>query len=343
MKKLVSLFIALTLIMSLFTVTAVAFAAEGEGETQPEQPARTVEFVKAEFAALEATNPKMVQPVSSEFVLDCSWLKNAETVNKVFAGANYVLDQSEGHKDYAVTSESDTVKLQYLRPNNDYKDDSKWTNSTLGSKINVSTTGWWGFRYILKVKGSSEDYAAKSDTIYIYFSDDTAPKVTGLSTDMKKVQEEGVKVGSTYSVRTNLTISDTSSTTVTYKVFKKVNGNWTETPIYDSVTKEVAEGYEDNISTSGVITMQKDDVLADKSPVYKIVYSVKDAMGYITDGTEMTIFATAEEKTVSTNQIIQYVLYGVAALSFIGIIVVLCIKPKKAENTSAKSDEDSKK
>ena len=47
---------------------------------------------------------------------------------------------------------------------------------------------------------------------------------------------------------------------------------------------------------------------------------------------EMTIFATKEAQTVSTNQIIQYVLFGVAALSAIGIVVVLLVKPKqKAE------------
>lgn len=330
-KKLVSLFIALMLVVSLFTVTTVAFAGE-EGE--PSTPATPVTFNEEAFKAISANNPVLVQGVSSEFSLDTSWLKDAAKVNAVFAGANYVLDESEGHEDYALANGSDTVKLQYLRPSNDYKDDAKWTSTTkVNSTINVSTTGWWGFRYILKQNGSSEAYAAKSSVIYIYFSDDSAPKVTGLSTDMKKVQQEGIKVGSTYSIRTNLTISDTSSTTVTYKVFKKVNGSWTEQPIYDSATREVAEGYEKNISTSGVITMQESDVTADKSPVYKIVYSVKDAMGYVTDGTEMTIFATKEAQTVSTNQIIQYVLFGVAGLSAIGILVVVFVKPKKKVET----------
>ena len=323
-KKLVSLFIALTLVLSLFTVTTVAFADEGEGSATP------VTFDEAAFNEISANNPVLVQAVSSEFSLDVSWLKDAAKVKEVFAGANYVLNEEEGHEDYELANGSDTVKLQYLRPSNDYKDDAKWTpTSKVNSTINVSTTGWWGFRYILKQNGSSEAYAAKSSVIYIYFSDDSAPNVTGLSTDMKKVQQEGIKVGSTYSIRTNLTISDTSSTTVTYKVFKKVNGSWTEQPIYDSVTKEVAEGYEKNISTGGVITMQESDVTADKSPVYKIVYSVKDAMGYVTEGTEMTIFATKEAQTVSTNQIIQYVLFGVAALSAIGIVVVLLVKPKQ--------------
>ena len=57
----------------------------------------------------------------------------------------------------------------------------------------------------------------------------------------------------------------------------------------------VKEGYEDGISTSGVITMHEDDVLAGNSPVYKIVYTVTDAVGYVSATKEMTLFAKEAE------------------------------------------------
>lgn len=338
MKKLVSLVIAIMLVVSLLSVTTVAFAAEGEtGDTE-----RTIVFNREEFAKLSAANPQKVQALSSAYIPDTEWLKDAALVNAVFEGANYVLKSDSG---YAVTDESDTVKLQYLTPNNDYKDDAKWSNAILGSTIPVNTPGVWGFRYLLVAKGSSKTYDAKTDVVYINFSDNTAPVFTGLTTSMKNAQQNGIKVGSSYTIRTDLNFTESSSKTVTYVVYKKVNGAWTSEPIYDSKTKEVAEGYENSISASGVITMQESDVLADKEPIYKIVYTAKDAMGYVTDkdsdGNEiaMTLFAVKPEaEATDTYQIVKIVLYCIAGVALVGIVVVLFIKPKDKEDTSAKSD-----
>lgn len=330
MKKLVSLIVSIMLVASVFCVSAVAFADEAE------TTARSVTFNADEFAKLDASNPQIVQSLDSSYLPDTEWLKDAETVQKVFEGANYILDDADDTPQYSVTSESDVVKFQYLEAGDDYKDDSKWTTATLGASISVDSEGWWGFRYLLCINGSEEDYDAKSSIVYIYFSDDMAPVFDSLSSAMETKQEEGIKVGSSYTISTSLSYTDDSSVTVTYIVYKKVGDSWI--PVYDSVSGEVTSGYEDGISTSGVITMQKDDVLANNEPIYKIVYTLTDSMGYITaadsDGVEiaMTLFATEETTEISATEIIKIVLYCVAGAALIGIIVVLCIKPKQSSD-----------
>ncbi len=338
MKKLVSLVIAIMLVVSLFSVTAVAFAEEGDSDDTE----RTIVFNAEEFAKTSAANPLKVQALSSTYIPDTDWLKDADLVNAVFEGANYILEDTAG---YTVTDESDTVKLQYLTPGSDYKDDAKWANATLGSTISVNTSGVWGFRYLLVAKGSSKTYDAKTDIIYINFSDNTAPVFSSLTTSMTSAQQNGIEVGSSYTIRTDLNFTESSSKTVTYVVYKKVNGAWTSDPIYDSTTKEVAEGYENGISTSGVITMLESDVLPDQEPIYKIVYTAKDAMGYVTntdsDGNEiaMTLFAVQpDDDGTDSSQILKIVLYCVAGAALVGIVVVLFIKPKEKEDTSVKTD-----
>lgn len=327
MKKLVSLLIAMMLVVSLFSVCSVAFA-EGEESTRDD-----VVFKSEVFESLtDVTTLKMLQPVG-DFSLNNEWLKDASKVSAVFENANYVLSTAEDAAEFAVTSESDKVFIEYCTPSKDYK--GTWSCKELGSTISISSIGWHGFRYVLKNnKGTSStgdtNVLARTSAIYVYFSDEKAPVISGLHSDMKTAMEDGITVGKTYTIKTNLSISDTSSTTTTYVVYKKVNGSWTEEPIYDSTTKVVAEGFEDGISTSGVITMLEGDVLANKEPVYKIVYTVKDSLGYVTVAdAELTLFANAVEKEpLTTAQIWQIVLFSVAGLSLVGIVVVLCIKPK---------------
>lgn len=325
MKKLVSLLVAMMLIVSLFAVSGVAFAEETTTRDD-------VIFNQDYFEELsDVTTLKLINAVSTSFALNNDWVKDSAKVKSVFANANYILT-TEG--EFGVTSESDKVFVEYCTPSKDYKD--TWTCVDVSKTITISTTGWWGFRYVLKNSSgttSSSDVLARTSTIHLYFSDETAPEVTGLHSDMKTAMEDGITVGKTYTIKTNISIADTSSTTTSYVVYKKVNGSWTEDPVYDSSTKVVAEGFENGISTAGVITMLEEDVLANNEPVYKIVYTVKDALGYTTVfEDELTLFAKAEEKEpLTSSQIWQIVLFAVAGLSLIGIIVVLCIKPKEVE------------
>lgn len=340
-KKLVSLLIAMMLIVSVFAVSGVAFAEESTTTRED------VVFHKDVFVGLDSIkNFGTVVGVTKTFQLDTEWLKNVESVKAVFEHANYVLN-TEGEDALAVTSESDIIYVEYVSPSKDYKD--TWSRTKVTSTINITSTGWWGFRYVLTnnngttstSESNAENDLAKTSSIYVYFSDEAAPVISSLHSDMITAMKDGISVGKTYTIKTNLSITDTSSTTTTYVVYKKVNGAWTEEPIYDSTTKVVAEGFEDGISTSGVITMLEEDVLADKEPVYKIIYTVKDSLGYVTVvEDELTLFAVAAEKEpLTTSQIWQIVLFAVAGVSLVGIVVVLCIKPKDPESTNQVIDK----
>ena len=290
---------------------------------------------------------KKLQGMSKEFKLDHEWLKDTELVESIFENIIYKLNTASS-TEYAVESDSDRIYWEACSPSKEYKD--IWTRYALTATASVQSTGWWGFRYVVMDKhGSSntpvstatdpktgnENVLFRTEPFYIYIADTAAPEITKLHSDMIKIMEDGVKVGSTYTIKTNISISDTSSTTTTYQVFKKINGVWDmDKPIYDSSTKEVREGFEDCISTSGVITMLASDVRENNEPVYKIIYTVRDAQGYVTstlgnDELEFTLFAVKETKKLTANEIWQIVLYIIAGLAAIGIVVVLCIKPKE--------------
>lgn len=334
MKKLVSLFIALILIVSMLTVTAVAFA---------EDAARTVTYNDAAFWALEDIKSiSKLHGNDEHFQLNYGWLKDVTKVQSVFEGINYTLKTpAEGEKEtdeYDVADGSDKIYVEYCTPSKDYKED--WSQTNVGSDIYVSSSGWWAFRFVAK---SGTTVLARTSRIDVFFGDESVPVINGLSSDMEKVQTDGIKVGNTYTIKTNLSTKDDSSTTVSYVVFKKVNGSWTSEPIYDSKTKVVAKGYENNITTSGTITMHEEDVLADKEPVYKIVYTVTDSLGYVSNTKDMLVFAVAEEKdALSSSQIWTIVLFSIAILSLIGIVVVVCFRPKEpvAERAAASKKND---
>lgn len=344
MKKILSLIMALMLLFSLTTV-ATAFAEEPT-EGEEEQPARVVTVAEDVFTALEDITSLPTLHAAGNFQLNYDWLLDETTVKSVFVGAEYTLaTPEEGEEEdtdkFAVAEGSDKVSVEYCSPSKDYKDEN-WSTTSPGKDISISASGWWNFRFVLK--DADGEVLARTSYVSIYFSDEKAPVINDLSSDMKRVQEEGITVGSTYTIRTNLSINDTSSTTVTYVVYKYVKGAWTSEPIYDSKTKVVAEGYEDGISTSGVITMHEDDVLAGNSPVYKIVYTVTDAVGYVSATKEMTLFAKeAEDDAPNKMQVLQIVLYCVAAASAAAIVVLLLVKPKKAtdsvNNDSGKSNK----
>lgn len=203
-------------------------------------------------------------------------------------------------------------------------------------------------------KPESELEAANCTLVY-NVKDTTAPEIE-LSTTQKNKVGEGLTVGTSYSISTSLNINDCSATSsdVTYKVYKKVGTDVEGTDsegwllIYDSTTSEVTEGYEKCISTSGTITPLDEDV--SDSAVYRIVYTIKDkvsgkygikaADNDSTGGTEdeygyhpimelKVKQSSSDNKTQKTIEAWKIVLYVIAGLSAVGIVVLLCIKPKQ--------------
>lgn len=269
---------------------------------------------------------------------------------------------------------NDKIYVLYCSPSSDPRDEMKdWSVCAVSSTFSLTTAGYWLFRFAVvdgnaaaesgysfnyddvlattydNVQKAIDDENPEVDpdklpnyTLWSYSVDTTNPTAK-LSDTMNNKVRDGLTVGTSYSISTSLTIEDCSSTTVTYVVYKKVGNvegavdGWIQ--IYDSKTREVVEGYEDCISTSGSITPLEEDVSEDA--VYRIVYSVVDSFGLYaveegTDSTEefhptMELFVKAKAKTNEEKKIEAWkiVLYVIAGLSAAGIVVLLCIKPKQ--------------
>ncbi len=337
-KKIVSILLVLVVLVTMFAVTTVAFAEEQ----------RTVTFVSEEFWKLDDVKNVGKLHAIGNFQLNNEWLKNPETVKKVFTGISYTLktpdadEKEENKKEFEVATGSDVISVEYCTPSRDYKED--WSTTSLDNKISVSSTGWWAFRYV--VKDSSGKVLGRSDRIDIYFNDEKKPEITSLHSDMTKAAKEGIKVGDTYTIKTNINISDSSSTTVSYVVYKWEKGAWTSEPIFDSTTMKIKDGYT-GISSNGIITMTSADVLPNNAPVYKIVYTVTDRNGYESehkDENDLLLFAKTGTNRLSDSEIWSIVLYVIAGLSAVGIVAILFIKPKNAAQpeSSKKTDGENK-
>ncbi len=295
-----------------------------------------------------------------------------------------VFKDTEEEAKSAVNKPDDKLYLLYVSPSGASTEDSKdWSRCLVTSTFSLTSEGEWNFRFAVVdgEKASQSGYSfdwddvlatsydniekiieeaesngtsvnekevkAQDCTLTFRTKDTTAPQIK-LSTTQENKQVDGLTVGTTYSVSTSLDITDCSSTTVTYVVYKQVGADkegaddegWLQ--IYDSKTREVAEGYEDNISTSGVITPLDEDVTGKN--VYKIVYTVVDSFGNHgvqkvsgdevvgTDEYHPTMLLKVSREPVAPNtktEAWKIVLYVIAGLSALGIIVLLCIKPKE--------------
>ena len=292
---------------------------------------------------------------------------------------------------------NDKISLEYCTPSDDPRDED-WTRVSASSSISLQTSGWWMFRYVVVdgTKDSSDDdvvltpyntddfkqgllssdgkdYDWSAFCLKRYAIDTKNPEIA-LTSTLKNKMEEGLTVGTTYSVSTTLDITDSSSTTVTYKVFRfdGVDGakdskgdKWVL--IYDSAADtKVVEGYEKYISDKGIINPNSDDVTAENHYRYKVVYSVKDENGYfgiskeiepetgdvdengefhpvLLLGVKLSPTGIKEKQKMAIWKIILFVIAG---LSAVGIVVLLLIKPKQAvegdARVSAVNDTDGK-
>ncbi len=336
MKKIFSLVIALTLFFSLFAVTTVAFA-EGEGEGEGETtPVEHEEVVVHNDKLLEIVGDNTYLSDSAEFA---GWLTTATQVKEVFEHANFALLGDEG---YNKDTKYDEVRLEYCTGNPRYADnwegsaEKENSNTVLGAdgaSIELNTTGIVLFRYAITYKTSTAEDATEvtktTDTFFVYVEDTTKPDAK-LTSTLELKQTNGLTVGTAYTVSTSLTITDSSSTSTTYVIQKLIDGVWTE--IYDSVSGEVAEGYKGEDVSSGVITPAETDASAD--PVYKVIYTVTDAEGFVSDDVVLSLHVNEKKVTTTDDNdvdVLKIVLYVIAGLSAAGIVVLLFVKPKNPE------------
>ena len=184
---------------------------------------------------------------------------------------------------------------------------------------------------------------------------------------MKNKVDSGLVAGEGYTPSTSLDITDNNSSTVkvTY-VISKLARKGATVYIYDEATKEytskklsedtwikiydssnsswVHKDYTEFVNTSGRITPSANEITTEK--IYKITYSAKDPNGYFgiagepEEGgayeeahPEMLLSVVAPKNTDDDGSKVEawkIVLYVIAGLSAVGIVVLLCIKPKDA-------------
>lgn len=326
MKRITGLFLVVMLLVGVVCSTTVAFAEESATT-----PTRTVEYVDSAFKNLnQYKNLQANGTVGEDFNLDNTWLLNKATVESVFPGINYELKNSDDGS-YAVAEGSDSIVVNYCSPSGKVKED--WTVLNPDKKTEINAVGYWRFRYV--VKDSDNNVMCKSSIIELYFYDLSAPTAK-ISTTGTDVVTNGLTAGTSKSVSTGwITTTDKSSVTTTYTINKLVNGTWTK--IFDYDTKEVTEGYEDVVSATGAITATEKDITADKSAVYRVIYSVKDANGFVIDApvnVDLYVKAPVVENETNSAQVWKIILYVIAGLCLVGIVVLLFIKPQpKAEES----------
>lgn len=338
-----------------------------EGET--EEPERNVTVNVAELKAGLAIDCAWFNNLKIEMgdvKFGESMMKDSAVVAKAFPGINYVVDGDENYKEEK--DKNDKIIVEYCRPSESPKGQKTWQNSTnIKENIRISSSGWYLFRFVVKdskdnvLAISNSQYTTDGSDYYIgYYAEDTSRPVVSLSTTMKNKVDSGLTAETKYSIPTsgltNGSSDEMSSTTVNFQVFKVVGGK--DVLIYDSKTKEITEGYKDFVDTDGAITPSKADI--SDSVVYKVKYFVTDAYGFtgveskddqlnyaaleFNPVMELKVVAPVDNSKKNSVNVWEIVLFCIAGLSAVGIVVLLCIKPKdasavKAANAPAQEDD----
>lgn len=334
MKKIFSLIIALTFLVSIFAVSAVAVA---------EVTTRTV-------TVGDLGNVYLMDKVGSDRYLEDvadfkGWLTTTEDVKSVFTGINFAMD---GDADYDNDAEYDTVRLEYCTGDPRYQDN--WVNDeeTLvvgegGTSFNLKLSGWVSFRYSATYEPSDD---AEEETVYtekfvLYVVDATAP-ILEKGTTLADKESAGITVGNSFTVSTASTyvkVTDSSTYTTSYVIKKLINGEYVV--VYSSVDG-LSEDYEGTDIKSGTITPTADDVL--EKATYQVVYSVTDANGYVSEDlvAELKVNAATEdveeEKKVNVWKIVLYCIAGLAAVGL--VVVIFFVKTKQPTNERIVYTED---
>ena len=364
MKKYISLILALTILVGMLGVSAMAFAEDPA-------PVTVNQTALNEKIAADET----LKVLASNFSLNLgdikvpAWLATEADITALFGGANFV------SADGKLKEESDKVEIQYFKPGSDRGEvaedkDKKAGYAAAEETIDVNSVGWWSFRFVVvrphaTVENAGEtnekttysvdytkDIVAKSDLVSLYAQDVDNPIITLNQTRYDDYTKKGITVGTRYSVPTTLlfTMTDdgkgTSSSyiTVYYVIEKMIDGNWTA--IYDSSkdTKVLDDKYSDFVSASGILAGNDDVSSNSKDYKYRVKYSFKDQYGYTgvdRDGNApefvLNLYVNAKKATEEeqdTAKVWQIVLYVIAGLAAVGIVVLLCIKPKQEDATT---------
>lgn len=344
MKKIISFVLALTLLVGLFAVSAVAFADDAERTVTIDNVALKAKVLEAfpEFADAHVAD-------GSRNLLDLIKDQQEAKIEKdkvgdIFVGINYKRTWDTDYNGTSSEAKYDTITIEYYTPSKDRKEDGD--TSTAGS-VSFGTVGMWSFRYVVKsyydsTEKTGGDVLAKSELFHVNIVDVNAPKVTVQTTKKNSAESDGLTAGTSFSVKSYsyyFTATDTSSISYTYVIKKLIGGDWKE--IYNSVDKTVADDYKDFVTAGGTITPTADDV--SDEPVYKIIYTIKDSNGYVAnlseDDATLSLKVLAAKTTDTTTDGVsawKIILYVIAGLSAVGIVVLLFVKPKQAQPAGGK-------
>ena len=263
-KKYISLILALTILVGMLGVSAMAFAEDAATVTV-DQTALDAKI--AEDDALKA--------LSGNFSLNLgelkvpAWLATEADISALFSGANFV------SADGKLTDASDKVEIQYFKPGSDRGEvaedkDKKAGYAAAEEQIDVNSVGWWSFRFVVvrphaTVENAGEtdekttysvdytkDIVAKSQLVSLYAQDVDNPIITLNQTRYDDYTKKGITVGTRYSIPTTLlfTMTDdgkgTSSSYITvYYVIEKMiasageGGNFIHIALNDSGRFEI--------------------------------------------------------------------------------------------------------
>lgn len=371
MKKIISLVLALTLLVGMLGVSAVALAEE----TTPTVTANQ-DKIDAFIAADNGTVDKRGLSVLSKALLELGKITVSENLDKTEADNLFTGMTRTFGTDGKLESSADKIYLQYFKPGKYPGDFANANHAEAGKEVDVNSVGVWAFRLVVvrptKIEEADEpaegetkkdkyeykleesSIVAKSALITVNTQDVDSPVVTVNSTKFDELVSKGITAGTRYSITTSTSLftfsddgknSDNSYSyiTVNYIIEKKIDGNWTK--IYDTTADtKVVDGYSDIVSGSGILATN-DDVSANKDDVkYRVIYTFVDKYGHEGVDSEgqksvvtLNLYVNAKKTDAETTKKVdawKIVLYVIAGLSAVGIVVLLCIKPKQPEGVN---------
>ncbi len=328
MKKIFSLIIALVLVFSLCSVT-VAFAEESTEHTININNTLLAEIVNALPRSIEKSD-KYVLPTELTDL-------ESDQLKAVFDG-------------YA---DGDTIKVRYWGPSaNDWS-----TEYALDAGMNIVSDGEYTFQFVVRYKATEDatETVKYSNSFTFATKDTTAPTDIELGASIDTETERQIKVGSTKSISTTTSYvkrEDASSVSVTFVVYKgtedfgalELDKIQNLTLVYDSKNGknyaedengEKTEDYSSFISTAGTITGLQEDLGAR----YYVVYTLTDSWGNVANPFVAKFVVTEAEEIVEQEQKMEtwkIVCFCIAGASLVGIIVLLFVKPKQAEQNTGR-------
>lgn len=370
MKKIISLVLALTLLVGMLGVSAVALAEDATPTVTANQ-----DKIDAFIAADNGTVDNRGLSVLSKAILELGKITVSENLDKIEADDLFTGMTRTFDADGKLKSSADRIYLQYFKPNAYPGDFSNANHVEPGKEVDVNSVGVWAFRLVVvrptkveeadategETKEDKYEYkleesaiVAKSALITVNTQDVDSPVVTVNTTKFEELVSKGITAGTRYSITTSTSLftftddgknSDNSYSyvTVNYVIEKKIDGNWTK--IYDTTADtKVVDGYSDIVSSSGILATN-DDVSANKDDVkYRVIYTFVDKYGH--EGVDkegqksvvtLNLYVNAKASDADATKSVdvwKIVLYVIAGLSAVGIVVLLCIKPKQPEGAN---------